>query len=89
MSLTSDFNEHIAALAARWRPPAEVLRALSAMRRSGWSWTRNTRCKYVDVRIDTRSGRCFVMDRDGKFITLDQLAWQYSKATPEPPWNKP
>lgn len=85
MSLTDSFNAMIAKRAAQWRPATEVLRALRRMRRSGWNWGRNFRCKYIDVRIDTRSGRCFVMDRDGKFITLDQLAWQYSKETPEPP----
>jgi len=85
MNLTEEFRAWQAKQAARWRPAGEVLRTLRRMRRFGWSWGRNTRCKYIDIRIDMRSGLCYLMDRDGKFITLAQLQWQYSHVTPNPP----
>lgn len=50
-----------------------------------WSWVKNTRCKYVTIRIDTRRGVYSIKDRDGREISLGQLFWQYSKDTPEPP----
>jgi hypothetical protein len=44
-----------------------------------WSWTRNTRCKYVDIKLDTRRGAYALHDRDGKPITYEELRWQYGR----------
>lgn len=45
--------------------------------RHKWAWIRNTRCKYVNVRIDMRNGGFVLEDRDGARISLDQLKYQY------------
>jgi hypothetical protein len=50
-----------------------------------WTWGRNTRCKYVDLRIDMRDGGCIIRDREGRRITPAQLAWQWSREQPNPP----
>lgn len=50
-----------------------------------WSWSRNTECKYLDVRIDMRDGGCIIRDRHDKRIDPKQLAWQYSEETPNMP----
>jgi len=42
-----------------------------------WRWSRNTKCKYVTIRIDMRDGMCLLMDRDGERISLEELAFQY------------
>lgn len=55
---------------------------------SGWHWPMNTRCKYISLRIDMRDGAFVLLDRDGKRITLEQLRWQYSEKTPNPPGDE-
>jgi hypothetical protein len=62
-------NEHV------WVELSEVLNNLF----HGWSWARNNRCKYVTLRLDTRSMRCLIYDRDGNPITLSELARQDGK----------
>lgn len=42
-----------------------------------WSWYKNQRCKYIDIRIDMRNGGHTIRDRNGERISLDQLKWQY------------
>lgn len=42
-----------------------------------WKWGLNTRCKYINLTIDTRSGECTLMDRDMKEVSLDELLYQY------------
>lgn len=59
--------------------------ALERVLHSDWTWARNTRCKYVTISIDTRSGHATIMDRDRHQISTDQLEWQYSADTPIPP----
>ena len=43
---------------------------------SEWTWIRNSKCKYVDIRIDMRDGAFVLRDRDGNRISLKQLAEQ-------------
>lgn len=45
-----------------------------------WIWPRNSRCKYVTLKIDTRRGAFRIEDRDGKPIAFDELRFQYGKA---------
>lgn len=47
----------------------------------GWQWINNSRCKYVDIRIDMRDGGFIIKDRDGKRISFDQLKHQYKGET--------
>lgn len=42
-----------------------------------WTWTRNTKCKYVVLHIDTRSGAYRIQDRDGNDITEADLLYQF------------
>lgn len=56
-----------------WVPLSEVLAILNDPR---WTWVRNARCKYVDLRVDTRDMKCLIRDRDGLVITLHDLSRQ-------------
>lgn len=40
---------------------------------SDWTWIRNSRCKYISIKIDMRDGAFIITDRSGKRITFDQL----------------
>jgi hypothetical protein len=43
-----------------------------------WTWCRNSGCKYLTIRIDTRDGGYVrIADRDGSVISLHDLAHQY------------
>jgi hypothetical protein len=57
-------------------PWVPVDKALAILRDKRWSWASNHRCKYVELRIDTRDMHCTIRDRDGKSITLKQLSRQ-------------
>jgi len=53
------------------------------MRAGEWVWYLNTKCKYVDLRVDMRDGGCIIMVDDGTFtgkkIRIDpkDLEFQY------------
>ena len=57
-------------------PTAELARWLGEVASGEWTWTRNSRCKYVTLRIDTRVGAYGLEDRDGKAITIEELTYQ-------------
>lgn len=59
-----------------WDHLSDVLPTLKAASRGEWSWGRNGQCKYVELRIDMRSGHCIIRDRDGKRINPEDLAYQ-------------
>lgn len=42
----------------------------------GWIWTRNPRCKYIDLRIDMRDGDFVLLDRSGQRISIEELEKQ-------------
>lgn len=46
-----------------------------------WSWVFNTRCKYVTVRVDMRTGDCIFSDRAGAPVTLDDILKQHRTAS--------
>ena len=56
-----------------WVPLSSVLEVLNDPR---WSWHRNSPCKYVELRIDTRTMYCIIHNRDGNQITLKELSRQ-------------
>ena len=58
----------------------DLIAWLSTVHHFSWTWTANTRCKYVDIRIDTRRGAFAILDRDGNKITLDELRHQHRAA---------
>ncbi len=57
----------------RWEPLADVLAVIHDPR---WSWVRNNRCKYVELRMDTRDQRCLIFNRDRELITMQDLRRQ-------------
>ena len=63
-----------------WNSVEEVLAVLNDPE---WRWIRNTRCKYVELRIDTRDNHCVIRDRDGNPITLEELKYQYKDSEDE------
>ena len=58
---------------AKWSPVKKIVELLN---RDDWSWTRNTHCKYIELRIDTRDMHCVIKDRDGNVISLKDLSRQ-------------
>jgi hypothetical protein len=60
-----------------------TIKALSDPEKWDWSWARNTKCKYVELRFDMRDGG-FVLRANSSHhhgperISLDELKWQYS-----------
>lgn len=61
----------------QWIPVADVMAVIDAAKQGKWTWLLNIRCKYIDLRIDMRDGRCVLKDRDGQVITIEQLKNQY------------
>lgn len=65
-----------------WVPLASVLEVINASQVPAeigtgfWRWYYNTRCKYINLRIDMRDAHCLIQDRDGHSITLEQLQHQ-------------
>jgi len=57
----------------KWSPAQEVLDIVS---NEDWCWGRNSKCKYIDLRIDTRDGHCVIQDRNGVVISLDDVKYQ-------------
>ena len=37
----------------------------------------NTKCKYINLRIDMRDGHCLIFDKDNNPIELEDLLFQY------------
>ena len=52
---------------------------------TGWSWASNSKFKYVNIRVDTRNGNFLIFDDEHRRVSTEQVLWQYSKGTPEPP----
>lgn len=45
-------------------------------RKDEWLWVNNWDCKYINLRIDMRSGHCVLLNNKGKRISAKQLAHQ-------------
>lgn len=62
----------------RWDKLQDVGEAVvDVIKDEKWIWVMNSRCKYVSMRIDMRSGHCILVDREGNRISIDQLKYQY------------
>jgi hypothetical protein len=57
----------------------QMLEWLNAVSEGRWTWLRNSACKYVTLKIDTRAGAYGIEDRDGNRITLDELVRQFGE----------
>lgn len=62
-----------------WWPFGLVMQVIRDASEQRWMWYWNTRCKYVELRIDMRDQCCLIRDREGKPISLEQLQYQYSR----------
>jgi hypothetical protein len=48
-----------------------------------WTWLRNSVCKYVTIKLDTRAGAYRIEDRNDNSLSLDDLVYQFNSiATP-------
>ena len=70
-----------------WDHIDDVLPVLESARAGKWTWVGNSRCKYLGLRIDTRSGQCIIMDRNGERISVADLRAQMDGAKGIP-WPK-
>ena len=41
-----------------------------------WTWASNSRCKYINIRIDMRDGAAVIRDEDGNEISVKDLSRQ-------------
>lgn len=62
----------------QWVPIGDLFEIIN---NPDWAWSLNTRCKYLNIRLDTRTHHCIVEDRNGVPITLDELRYQYRADT--------
>ena len=58
---------------------------LDALASPNFCWVDNSRFKYVNIRLDTRNGNFLIYDENKKRVDIEQVLWQYSAETPEPP----
>ena len=56
--------------------------------KADWLWIRNSRCKYISVRIDMRDGAFVLVDRAGERISLEHLKFQYKEGESIPKYPK-
>lgn len=75
-----DLKEKIAT--NTWDHINDFLRVMERARKREWSWAMNTKCKYVELRVDMRTGHCIIKDREGNRIDPADLAFQYGEETP-------
>ena len=61
-----------------WDNIVDIGKAVTtALKDKEWSWAKNTRCKYVSIRIDMRNGGAILVSRGGERISIEQLQYQY------------
>lgn len=63
---------------------AEIVAWASSVDAGEWSWIKNSPCKYVTIRLDTRAGAYALEDRDGNPIAIGDLQRQYGDTPKEP-----
>lgn len=78
-------SPEVAAKSARneWDNLRDFVEVWKLQQAGKWRWYANTRCKYVELRIDMRDGGCIIRDRERVRISPAELAYQY-QASPEP-----
>lgn len=69
-----------------WDHFGDILPTLKAISRGEWYWGMNSRCKYIELRIDTRDGGCILYDRDRVRISPEQFAFQAGNAGKMDAW---
>ena len=79
---TEDVKQKIAS--NTWDHFGDILPTLKAISRGDWCWGANTRCKYIEIRIDTRDGGCILYDSKRVRISPEQFAHQHYRVRMEP-----
>ncbi len=69
-----------------WDHFGDILPTLKAISRGDWYWGANTRCKYIEIRIDTRDGGCILYDSKRVRISPQQFAHQSHDLGKMDPW---
>lgn len=67
-----------------WDHLRDFIPVWKAQQEGKWLWYANSRCKYVELRIDMRDGGCIIKDRWGARISPAQLAYQYKADADDP-----
>ena len=62
-----------------WDSIDDFMGVMNEARAGNWHWFKNTKCKYVELRVDMRDGGCIIKDREGKRIDPKDLAFQYGE----------
>lgn len=60
-----------------WDRLEDFLEILRAAKRGAWVWWRNSKFKYVNIRVDMRDGRCVFIDDDKKRVDINDIRYQY------------
>lgn len=68
-----------------WDHFGAILPTLKAISRGDWYWGANSRCKYIEIRLDTRDGGGLIYDRERVRISPEQFAHQ-GRAMKMEPW---
>ncbi len=76
MEEPTEFEKHQVKLISRWGSINPVLSFIDLVLQKKWRWIKNSKCKYVNLRIDTRDLSCIIEDRHGNEITIEQLLEQ-------------
>lgn len=69
-----------------WDHFGAILPTLKAISRGDWYWGANSRCKYIEIRLDTRDGGCLLFDRERVRISPEQFAHQSYGGFKMDPW---
>lgn len=69
-----------------WDHIDDVLPVIELARAGKWVWFENSRCKYIEIRIDLRDGGCILKDREGQRIDPATLRHQYEGKHQYAPW---
>lgn len=83
-SPTADVVEKM--ISNTWDHFGDILPTLKAISRGDWYWGANTRCKYIEIRIDTRDGGCILYDSKRVRISPQQFAHQSHDLGKMDPW---
>lgn len=59
-----------------WDNSPDLIRLLKEMREGKWSWLNNSKHKYLNIRLDTRTGSFIFLDDSGKRVSFDEVAFQ-------------
>jgi hypothetical protein len=81
---TDDVKQKIAS--NQWDHFGDLLPTLKAISRGDWYWGANSRCKYIEIRLDTRDGGCLLFDRERVRISPEQFAHQSYGGVKMDPW---